>query len=83
MQKSPKTNLKIHIHLFYTNHLGEPRGYKSCEKLTIDSAREKWNQLHQKGGKKYLTITDKDSPVKKNLYVCSEATLWATLGLGN
>ena len=45
----PKTILKIHTHLFYTNHLGEPGGYKSSEKLNIDSAWEKWHELHQKG----------------------------------
>ena len=48
-KKYSKTNLKIHTHLFYTNHLGEPGGYKSSEKLKIDSAWEKWHQLHQKG----------------------------------
>jgi len=45
----PKPNLKIHTHLFYTNHLGEPGGYKSSEKLNIYSAWEKWHELHQKG----------------------------------
>jgi hypothetical protein len=44
-----KCNLKIHTHLFYANHLGEPAGYKSSEKLSIDSAWEKWHQLYQKG----------------------------------
>ena len=48
-KKSSKTNLKIYIHLFYTNHLGEPGGYKSSETLNIYSAWEKWNELHQKG----------------------------------
>ena len=48
-KNSTKTNLKIHTHIFYTNHLGEPAGYKSSEKLKVDSAWEKWHQLHQKG----------------------------------
>ena len=48
-KNSLKPNLKIHTHLFYTNHLGEPGGYKSSERLNIDSAWEKWNELHQKG----------------------------------
>ncbi len=48
-KNSTKNNFKIHTHLFYTNHLGEPAGYKSTEKLNIDSAWEKWNQLNQKG----------------------------------
>ena len=45
----PKHNLKVQTHLFYTNHLGEPGGYKSSEKLNIDSAWEKWHELRQKG----------------------------------
>ena len=48
-KNSDKTNLKIHTHLFYTNHLGEPGGYKSSEKLNIGSAWKKRNELHQKG----------------------------------
>ena len=48
-KKSSKTNLKIHTHLFYTNHLGEPAGYQTSERFNIDSAWEKWHQLHQKG----------------------------------
>jgi len=33
-----KPNLRIHTHLFYANHLGEPGGYKSSENLNIGSA---------------------------------------------
>ena len=44
-----KPNLKIHTHLFYANHLGEPAGYKFTEKLNIASAWENWYELHQKG----------------------------------
>ena len=48
--KNPsKKLLKIHTHIFYTNHLGEPAGFKSSERLSIDSAWEKWEQLQQKG----------------------------------
>ena len=46
---SPKNTLKIYTHIFYTNHIGEPAGFKSSERLSIDSAWEKWYQLHQKG----------------------------------
>jgi len=49
MQNPPKPNAKIHTHLFYTNQLGEPGGYKPSEKLNIDSAWGKWHELHQKG----------------------------------
>ena len=48
-KNSPKTNLKIYTHLFYTNHIGEPAGYKTSEKFNINSAWEKWHELHQKG----------------------------------
>ena len=48
-KKYSKTNLKINTHLFYTNHLGEPAGYKTSERLNIDSAWEKWHRLHKKG----------------------------------
>ena len=48
-KNSPKNNLKIYIHLFYTDHLGEPAGYKSSEKLNINSAWDKWHQLYQNG----------------------------------
>ena len=48
-KNSPKNNLKIHTHIFYTNHTGEPAGFKSSERLSIDSAWEKWHQLYQKG----------------------------------
>ena len=34
-KRSPKTNLKIHTHIFYTNHLGETGGCKFSEKLNI------------------------------------------------
>ena len=48
-KNSPKNNLKIYTHIFYTNHLGEPAGFKSTEILSINSAWKKWHQLHQKG----------------------------------
>ena len=32
-KKSPNNNIKIFIHTFYTNHLGEPAGYKSTKKI--------------------------------------------------
>ena len=48
-KNSLEPNSKIHTHLFFTNHLGAPGGYKSSEKLNIDSAWKKWHELHQKG----------------------------------
>ncbi len=48
-KNSPISNLKIHTHLFYANHLGETVGDKSSKKLNVDSAWKKWRELHQKG----------------------------------
>ena len=47
--KSPKNNIMIFTHLFYTNHLGEPAGLKSSSKIPLDIAWEKWNELQQYG----------------------------------
>ena len=48
-KKSPKNNIKILIHIFYTNHLGEPAGYKSTRKIRAEEARKKWNELQELG----------------------------------
>ena len=48
-KKSPKNNIKIFTHLFYTNHLGEPAGLKSTNKIRLDEAWEQWNMLHEHG----------------------------------
>ena len=47
--KSPKNNLKVFTHQFYTNHLGEPAGLKSTRKIQIDEAWDKWNELQEHG----------------------------------
>ena len=44
-KKSPKNNIKIFTHLFYTNHLGEPAGLKTSSQLRLDEAWEKWHEL--------------------------------------
>ena len=48
-KKSPKTDIKVFTHLFYTNHLGEPAGFKSTSKIQLDEACEKWNKLQEYG----------------------------------
>ena len=48
-KNTQKNNSKIYTHIFYTNHLAEPAGFKSSEILSINSAWEKWHQLHNKG----------------------------------
>ena len=45
----PKNKLKILTHIFFTNHLGEPAGFKSSESLSVGLAWEKWHQLHHEG----------------------------------
>ena len=48
-KKSPKNNIKIFTHLFYTNHLGEPAGLKSTNKIRLDEAWGQWNMLQENG----------------------------------
>ena len=48
-KKSPKNNIKIFTHLFYTNHLGEPAGLKSSNKIRLDEAWDQWNMLQEHG----------------------------------
>ena len=35
-KKAPKNNKKIFTHKFYTNHLGEPVGFKSISKIRLE-----------------------------------------------
>ena len=48
-KKSPKNNIKIFTHLFYTNHLGEPAGLKSTNKIRLEEAWDQWNLLQEHG----------------------------------
>ena len=48
-KKSPKNNIKIFTHLFYTNHLGEPAGFKTTCKIPLEEAWEQWNDLQIHG----------------------------------
>ena len=48
-KKSPKSNIKIFTHTFYTNHLGEPAGYKSTRKIGAEEAWKEWNKLQEIG----------------------------------
>ena len=48
-KKSPKNNIKIFTHLFYTNHLGEPAGLKFTSKIQLDEAWEEWIKLQEHG----------------------------------
>ena len=48
-EKSPKNNIKIFTHLFYTNHLGEPAGLQSTIEMRLDDAWGQWNELQEHG----------------------------------
>ena len=48
-KKSPKNNIKIFTHLFYTNHLGEPAGLKSTSEIRLDDAWRQWSELQEHG----------------------------------
>ena len=49
IKHSPRNNFKIYVHVFSTNHLGEPAGFKSSKKFNVNSAWERWNELRSKG----------------------------------
>tara|TARA_A100000164_G_scaffold67076_1_gene55705 strand:- start:303 stop:593 length:291 start_codon:yes stop_codon:yes gene_type:complete len=48
-KKSPKNNIRIFTHLFYTNHLGEPAGLKSTSQICLEEAWEQWHKLQEQG----------------------------------
>ena len=48
-KKSPQNNIKIFTHTFYTNHLGEPAGFKSTSKILAEEAWKEWNELQELG----------------------------------
>ena len=66
IKNSHRNNLKIYTHVFYTNYIGEPAGFKSSEKLKVDSAWKSGTNFFQRDGQKYLTITDKSFKIFKN-----------------
>ena len=49
IKKSPKNNLRIFTHMFYTNHLGEPAGFKSTSQICLEEAWFKWHELQEQG----------------------------------
>ena len=48
-KKSPQNNIKIFTHTFYTNHLGEPAGFKCTSKIAAEEALKEWNDLQEHG----------------------------------
>tara|TARA_Y200000002_G_C22320041_1_gene512154 strand:+ start:171 stop:347 length:177 start_codon:yes stop_codon:yes gene_type:complete len=54
VQKSPKYSIKIFKNKFYTNHLGEPAGFKSTSKIRVEEAWKEWNNLQELAWKELL-----------------------------
>jgi len=48
-KKSARNNIKVLIHTYYTNHLGEPNAIKSTNLLKLDEAWDKWHDLQLEG----------------------------------
>ena len=48
-KKSPQNNIKIFTHTFYTNHLGEPAGFKTTSKIVAEEAWKEWDDLQELG----------------------------------
>ena len=48
-KKSPKNNLEIYTHTFYTNHIGEPAGLKSTSKIGVEEGWKEWTELQELG----------------------------------
>ena len=46
---SARNNIKVYTHLFNSNHLGEPAGFKNTRLPDLDSAFETWNELIARG----------------------------------
>ena len=49
IKKSPYNNTRIFTHLFYTNHLGEPAGFKSTSQICLEKAWDQWHKLQEQG----------------------------------
>ena len=47
-KNSANDNIKILVHTFYVNHLGEPAGIKSSRQMGLDDAWDKWHDLQLK-----------------------------------
>ena len=48
-KKSPTNNIRIFTHLYYTNHVGEPAGFKSTNQISLEEAWERWHELQKQG----------------------------------
>ena len=48
-KKSARNNLRIFTHTYYVNAFGEPAAKKASNKMPIEEAWNKWNQLQLEG----------------------------------
>ena len=55
-KKLPQNCIKIFTHTFYTNHLGEPAGFKSTKKIQQKSLGKNGMTYKKLAGQKYHTI---------------------------
>jgi len=47
--KSARNNIRILVHSYYTNALGEPMAIKSSTQMNLDDSWDKWHDLQLKG----------------------------------
>ncbi len=48
-KKSVRTNIKVFLHTYYANELGEPIRIKSSSQMHLDDAWNKWHELQVLG----------------------------------
>ena len=48
-KRSTRNNIRIIIHTYYANDLGEPSAIKSSSQMHLDNAWDKWHDLQLEG----------------------------------
>ena len=48
-KQSARNNIRIFVHTYYSNHLGEPTIIKSSSHINLDDAWDKWHDLQLEG----------------------------------
>ena len=48
-KRSTRNNIRIFIHTYYANDLGEPSAIKSSSQMHLDNAWDKWHDLQLEG----------------------------------
>ena len=57
-KKSPRNNIRIYLHTYYSNNLGEPKKIKSSSQMYLKDAWNKWHDLQLDG----WTFEELESP---------------------